>query len=103
MIDWFVKTLIQAIAWGIHILQPLVIPVSFVIAWTLVFMTAWSLVSFFKDGLRRAKVMHTIPCANCRYFTGDYHLKCSVHPDTALSEAAINCMDYEEKPFGVYS
>ncbi|MEM7768902.1 MAG: hypothetical protein AAGA75_27625 [Cyanobacteria bacterium P01_E01_bin.6] len=103
MTDWIIEGMIMALAWFIHVIQPLVVPASFIAAWFILVMAGLSIVSFFRDGLKRAKAMHTIPCANCRYFTGDYHLKCSVHPSKALSEAAINCMDYEEQPFGVYS
>lgn len=45
-------------------------------------------------GFGKAREMHRIPCADCQYFTGDYTLKCTVHPSTALSEDAINCPDY---------
>ncbi|NJR69347.1 MAG: hypothetical protein HC771_12300 [Synechococcales cyanobacterium CRU_2_2] len=36
-----------------------------------------------------------MPCSNCRYFTGDYRLKCTVNPYVALSEEAIGCRDFE--------
>jgi RNA polymerase subunit RPABC4/transcription elongation factor Spt4 len=39
--------------------------------------------------------MHQIPCANCQFFTRDYHLKCTVHPAQALTEEAIGCGDFE--------
>ncbi|MFB2921514.1 hypothetical protein [Aerosakkonema funiforme] len=35
-----------------------------------------------------------IPCRNCQYFSGNYHLKCAVHPETALTEEAKDCSDY---------
>jgi hypothetical protein len=38
--------------------------------------------------------MHQIPCAQCQYFSGNYLLKCPVHPQQALSEAAIGCPDF---------
>ncbi len=38
--------------------------------------------------------LHSIPCANCCYATGDYRLKCSVHPTSAFSEEAIHCRDF---------
>lgn len=41
------------------------------------------------------KKMHQIPCANCAYFTGDYCLKCTLHPIEAMSEQAIACRDFE--------
>lgn len=39
-----------------------------------------------------------IPCRNCRYFTSNPYLKCAVHPDTAATDAAIDCADYQPKP-----
>lgn len=48
-----------------------------------------------KDGLDRLKRLHQIPCSRCAFFTGDYRLKCTVHPCKALSEEAIDCLDYE--------
>lgn len=95
-----IEGFLMALAWLIHVLQPLVVPVCFVAAWVLVLMVAWSIVSFFRDGFKRAKTMHDIPCSRCRYFTENYHLKCPVRPTIALSEAAINCMDYEERSLG---
>jgi hypothetical protein len=41
-----------------------------------------------------ARAMHRIPCAHCQFFTHSYCLKCTVHPYTALTEAAIDCSDY---------
>jgi hypothetical protein len=42
--------------------------------------------------------MHEIPCNGCQFFTNDYRLKCTVHPQIANSEAAINCRDYQPLP-----
>ncbi|MEP0748961.1 hypothetical protein [Coleofasciculus sp. FACHB-125] len=42
--------------------------------------------------------MHSVPCTNCRYFTGDYRLKCTVQPSIAQTEEAINCSDYRPIP-----
>jgi hypothetical protein len=39
--------------------------------------------------------LHQIPCSNCIFFTGDYKLKCAVHPCKALTEEAIGCTDYQ--------
>ncbi len=39
--------------------------------------------------------LHQIPCSNCLFFTGEYNLKCPVHPCKALSEQAIDCVDYQ--------
>ena len=39
--------------------------------------------------------LHQIPCSNCLFFTGEYNLKCAVHPCKAFSEDAIGCADYQ--------
>ena len=46
-------------------------------------------------GANQVKRLHQIPCSNCAFFTGDYRLKCTIHSCKALSEEAIDCMDYE--------
>lgn len=48
-----------------------------------------------QDGITRLKRLHQIPCSRCAFFTGDYRLKCTVHPCKALSEDAIECLDFE--------
>ncbi len=48
-----------------------------------------------QDGVARLRRLHQIPCSHCVFFSGDYRLKCAVHPCKALSEEAINCLDYE--------
>lgn len=58
-------------------------------------LVAWSLWSVMRDTIARSRQMRQIPCANCQFFTRDYHLKCTVHPSTALTEDAVNCADYE--------
>jgi hypothetical protein len=103
MIDLIVERTIMTLVWLIHVLQPAIVPVCFVAAWILLLMAGWSTVSFMRDGVSRAKKMHKIPCTTCQYFTENYHLKCPVHPSIALSEAAINCRDYEERSIGFYS
>jgi hypothetical protein len=87
--------LIQVIAVLVRLIQPILVPLCFVLAWGLLILTAWGIWSATRDGLAKAKQMHEIPCANCRFFTNDYHLKCPVHPSEALSEAAIGCPDFE--------
>ncbi|MDX2216796.1 MAG: hypothetical protein SFY66_26255 [Oculatellaceae cyanobacterium bins.114] len=81
--------------WLIQVLQPILVPLCFVVAWLVMTLVAWSIWSAIRDSVANAKQMHRIPCANCQFFTHDYHLKCTVHPGTALSEEAVNCMDYE--------
>lgn len=48
-----------------------------------------------KEGITKIRRLHQIPCSRCAFFTGDYRLKCTVHPCKALSEEAIDCLDYE--------
>lgn len=68
----------------------------------LFFLSAWTIIIFFlwtswiaaKEGIDTVKRLHQIPCSDCRFFTGNYHLKCPVHPNNALTEEAINCSDY---------
>lgn len=76
-------------------LHPLLVPICLVLAWVVVLTAAWSVWSAVRDGVKSARRMHEIPCASCRFFTGNYTLKCPVHPTLALSEDAINCPDYD--------
>jgi hypothetical protein len=48
-----------------------------------------------RDGMQYLQKLHQVPCSGCVYFTGNYQLKCAVHPCRALSEEAINCFDYQ--------
>jgi hypothetical protein len=79
----------------IQLIQPILVPLCFVAAWGLIVLVGWNLVAATRDSVQRAKVMHQIPCADCRYFTNNHLLKCPLHPKIALSEDAINCGDYE--------
>ncbi|MGB3199594.1 MAG: hypothetical protein WBA99_01750 [Nodosilinea sp.] len=83
----------------VTVVQVLLVPICFVLAWGLVGVTAWSLITSVRDGVSRAATMHKIPCANCLYFTGDHRLKCPIHPKVALSESAIDCGDFEQAGF----
>ena len=78
----------------IHALQPVLVPLCFVTAWTLVVLLIWTIWTAARDGIAIGKRLHQIPCANCKYFTGDHHLKCTVHPSFALTEEATNCFDF---------
>ena len=81
--------------WLLHALQPLFVPICFVSAWTIVILLVWNLWVAVRDGVTNAKQMHEIPCANCQFFTNNHRLKCPIHPKEALSDAAINCLDYD--------
>ena len=78
----------------IHALQSVLVPVCFVSAWALIFLLLWSMWIVAHDAIVTGKRLHQIPCAGCQFFTGDYHLKCTVHPTFALTDEAINCLDF---------
>ena len=48
-----------------------------------------------RKNLIQLQRLHQIPCSHCLFFTGEYNLKCTVHPYKALSEEAIGCTDYQ--------
>jgi hypothetical protein len=88
--------LLQPIVRGlIHLIQPVLVPLCFGLAWLLVGLIFWSVWAAVRDAVRHAKQMHEIPCADCQFFTNSHYLKCPVHPDRALSIDAINCPDYQ--------
>jgi hypothetical protein len=89
--------MLRLISCAIHIIQPLLAPICFVVAWTLVIMVVWSLWSAARDSVATAKQMHQVPCSGCQFFTDDYRLKCTVHPSIANTEEAINCHDFQAK------
>ncbi|MDX2099170.1 MAG: hypothetical protein SFW36_15440 [Leptolyngbyaceae cyanobacterium bins.59] len=80
---------------SLQAIQPYLVPLCFVAAWALIILVVWTTIASLRDSLSSAKKMHQVPCANCKFFTRDYHLKCTVHPSDALSEVAINCPDYD--------
>ena len=82
----------------IKIIQPILVPLCFVLAWTLPFLLGWTLGSAVRDTTARAKKMHEIPCTNCQFFTNDHRLKCTAQPYIANTEKAINCSDYQPQP-----
>ncbi len=66
--------------------------------WTLILLyVSWGLVKTSKQAFSYLHRLHQIPYSKCAFFTGDYRLKCTVHPITAMSEEAINCCDFVPK------
>jgi len=86
--------IVLVVHWFCSLMQLILVPLCFVLSWLVVIMVCWNLWSACRQGLAQARRMHQIPCANCQFFTGNYYLKCTVRPDIALSEAAIDCSDY---------
>jgi hypothetical protein len=72
-----------------------VVPLCPILIWVVLVGFFLAIALAVQDGITRLKRLHQVPCSRCTFFTGDYRLKCPVHPCTALSEAAIACLDYE--------
>jgi hypothetical protein len=75
--------------------QPVPVPICFVAAWLLVILAVWSSFKAVQSITSQFIRMHTIPCSSCQFLTGNSCLKCTVHPSIALTEAAIDCSDYQ--------
>lgn len=43
------------------------------------------------------KRVEEVPCENCRFFSNNPYLKCTVHPSIVLTKEAIHCPDYRFK------
>ena len=87
----------QVISFLIHGIQPFLVPICFVVAWTVTILAVLSLWTAVRDSVTTAKQMHQIPCSGCQFFTDNYRLKCTVRPSIANTEEAINCSDYQPK------
>jgi hypothetical protein len=66
-------------------------------AWGISILSFWSFFMSLKKGIRHLKRLHQIPCSDCKYFTNDYRLKCTVHPINACTEEALGCIDFASK------
>lgn len=75
--------------------QTITAPFCVVSIWVLLVGLFWAIGAACHDGFLRLKRLHQVPCDRCLYFTSDYRLKCTVHPDKALTEESIDCLDYE--------
>lgn len=76
------------------LVRPLLLQLRIVGACYMLGICALSIISFVTDIIAQAKRMHQIPCTKCRFFTGDYRLKCTVNPELANTENAIDCNDF---------
>jgi len=81
----------------VHFIQPYLVSVCFCLTWGLILLIFLSVWSALKEGVTTTKRLHQIPCTDCRFFTNDYRLKCTVNPSIANTEVAINCSDYCSK------
>ncbi|NBD32040.1 MAG: hypothetical protein GVY17_03475 [Cyanobacteria bacterium] len=78
----------------LSLLQPLLAPLCFMIAWGFTILLIWTLLSAAYSAVKRGQTMHKIPCPNCQFFTNDHRLKCTIQPVIANTEQAISCQDY---------
>ncbi len=75
-------------------------PLSFAVVWAIARLFHGRFADFIfrrpKLGWNKANFKHSgnVPCRSCRYFTNSLYLKCTVHPTTVMTQAAINCSDY---------
>jgi hypothetical protein len=88
---------LEIISFLIHGIQPFLIPICFITAWTVTILVVLSLWTAARDSVSTAKQMHQIPCTGCQFFTDNYRLKCTVRPSIANTEEAIHCLDYQPK------
>lgn len=63
-------------------------------AWTMLGLILIQIYRMFTEGSAHARKLHQIPCAGCQYFSGDYTLKCALHPSRAGTIEAIECGDF---------
>lgn len=69
-------------------------PIQLIVAWGITILLISSVIRGIRDAVKYANRLHRVPCANCQFFTGNYTLKCTIHPTIAMSESAIDCPDY---------
>jgi hypothetical protein len=74
---------------------PIIFPLRFLPPCLLLFLLGWTIVSAIRDAVARGQQMHQIPCTQCRFFTNNYRLKCTIKPYIANTEQAIDCYDYQ--------
>ncbi|HYX16949.1 MAG TPA: hypothetical protein VE944_21880 [Nostoc sp.] len=89
--------MLELISFLIHGIQPFLVPICFVVAWTVTILAVLSLWTAARYSVTTAKQMHQIPCSGCQFFTDNYRLKCTVRPSIANTEEAIHCLDYQPK------
>jgi hypothetical protein len=69
--------------------------ICFLLTWMLIVSSIWTFTSNLKAGIIQLKKLHQVPCSKCQYFTNSYYLKCTINPQIAGSELAIDCHDYQ--------
>ncbi len=72
--------------------------ICLLIAWSLSIGTVITILVSCTKGWRYVGKLHSVPCSKCQYFTDSRYLKCTIHPEMACSEEAINCRDFVSQP-----
>ncbi len=72
----------------------LLIPISFMMVWTVFVFMSSDIWIFARHGILSVKHLHQVPCKNCQFFKNNPYLPCAVHPSTALTPQAIHCSDF---------
>lgn len=67
------------------------------LGWGLLVGLIWQLGRVLQSAIAASRHMHSIPCANCQFFTNNHRLKCPVHPYAAETADAIGCRDFEPR------
>lgn len=80
-----------------HFFDPILVPLCFICAWGITIAGILGIFSAIRDAIARSRQMHAIPCTNCRFFTNNHRLKCTLQPFIANTEEAIKCQDFQEK------
>lgn len=97
VIDRLIESLLRGVAEVLNLIQRTPKSVLAIAAWGLLGMMVWQVWSGMRDTVKRSRRMHEIPCPDCQFFTNDHRLKCTVHPNKAMTEEAIGCIDFEKK------
>ncbi len=69
--------------------------ICFIIAWGISIGSCLTIYQSWKAGFVHLKRLHQVPCHKCKYFTNSCYLKCTLNPQIACSEEAIDCRDYQ--------
>jgi hypothetical protein len=68
--------------------------ICLLIAWSLSIGAFVTILVSCTKGFRYVSKLHSVPCSKCQYFTDSNYLKCTIQPNLACSEAAIDCRDF---------
>ncbi len=67
---------------------------SIILSWGFLICLGLSLWALLKETVQVSQRLHQIPCARCQFCTNNPVLKCTAHPQAALTEQAIHCPDF---------